>query len=58
MCDFATPMNTTGMGDVMPGDIGITGTDGIPYNKCSKCSKKKKRIKSLKEYISNKMRKN
>ncbi len=48
MCEFATPMNTTGAGGVMP-----LVTDPIPVNKPVK---KRKKMKSLRDYIKHKQK--
>lgn len=54
-CDFATPLNTTGMGNVQPCDSNGNGTEPLPLNKKMKYSKplitnKKKRKKEITEY--------
>ena len=51
-CDFATPLNTTGMGNVQPCDSNGNGTEPLPLNKKMKYSKplitnKKKRKKEI-----------
>ena len=38
-CDFATPLNTTGMGNVQPCDSNGNGTEPLPLNKKMKYSK-------------------
>ena len=58
-CDFATPLNTTGMGNVQPCDSNGNGTEPLPLNKKMKYSKpliinKKKRKKEITEYNNDK----
>ena len=58
-CDFATPLNTTGMGNVQPCDSNGNGAEPLPLNKKMKYSKplitnKKKRKKEITEYNNDK----
>ena len=43
-CDFATPLNTTGMGNVQPCDSNGNGTEPLPLNKKMKYITKGKEL--------------